>query len=273
MPLRAVAYRFDPEFDPRAVEDGGIVAGELFEKYYDYFWAYDMDQRHAKDLEPEFWETLRDEAVYAESRKRKAGEISDKQAFWDEPNQFFDSYLELCERYSIAPQPFTRVERELLCPPFITSRAAWRFGRDVVRCMISLYATGQEDILKCRQPITDEQLLDVAEQSTDDTVQLLLVAYVESRFEIEGVFLWYNKLYRDGALNPKLAEEWWTDYREQLAKLGIDLEPSLIGAAAEEPQSAEAPDSGSGNDDDEFDRLLDEFISRELNETGEEKPA
>ena len=87
------------------------------------------------------------------------------------------------------------------------------------------------------------------------------------------MFLWYNKLYRDGALNPKLAEEWWTDYREQLAKLGIDLEPSLIGAAAEEPQSAEAPDSGSGNDDDEFDRLLDEFISRELNETGEEKLA
>lgn len=270
-PLRSIAYRFDPEFDPRAVEDGGITEGGLFEKYYDYFWAYDMDQRHAKELEPEFWETLRDEAVYAESRKRKAGEISDKQAFWDEPNQFFDSYLELCERYSIAPQPFTRVERELLCPPFITSRAAWRFGRDVVRCMISLYATGQEDILKCRQPITDEQLLDVAEQSTDDTVQLLLVAYVESRFEIEGVFLWYNKLYRDGALNPKLAEEWWTDYREQLAKLGIDLEVPLAGAAAEEPHAAEAPDGDFGTADDEFDRLLDEFIQKQLDEAEEEK--
>ena len=272
MPLRAVAYRFDPEFDPRAVEDGCITEGPQFEKYHDYYWVCDMDMRRADAPDPEFWEVLRDSEAYAAMRMRKAGEVSGEYAFWDNPNQFFDSYVELCKRYSIAPQPFMRVERELLSPPFITSRTARQFGRDVVRCMVSLYATGQEDILKCRQPVTDEQLLDIAEQSTDDTVQLLLIGYVESRFEIEGVFLWYNRLYRDGVLNRKMAEEWWSDYRGQLAKLGIG--PEVPPAGAEEKlQPAEAPDSGPGTDDDEFDRLLDEFISRELNETGEEKTA
>lgn len=273
-PLRGIAHRLDPEFDPRAVEDGGIAEGPLFEKYHDYYWACDMDMRRADEPGPEFWERIRDDGAYAGARMRKAGEVSDKYTFWDNPNQFFDSYEELCKRCSITPQPFTRVERGLLLPPFITSRAARQFGRDVVRCMVSLFATGQKDILKCRQPVSDEDILNAAEACTDETVQWLLIGYVESRLELEGVFLWYNKLYPGGVLNPKAAEEWWTGYRKQLAELGIELEQAAAGAAdAGGPQSETASDAGSGNDDDEFDRLLNEFIRAELDQDGEEKPA
>lgn len=117
----------------------------------------------------------------------------------------------LCKRYSIAPQPFTRVERELLSPPFITSRTARQFGRDVVRCMVSLYATGQEDILKCRQPVSDEDILNAAEAygCTDETVQWLLIGYA-NRIEVDGCSLVQQDSQQGGVLNPKAAEEWWT---------------------------------------------------------------
>ena len=230
-----------------------------------------MDMRRADAPDPEFWEVLRDSEAYAAMRMRKAGEVSGEYAFWDNPNQFFDSYVELCKRYSIAPQPFTRVERELLSPPFITSRTARQFGRDVVRCMVSLYATGQEDILKCRQPVSDEDILNAAEACTDETVQWLLIGYVESRIEVDGVFLWYNRTYPGGVLNPKAAEEWWTGYRKQLAELGIELEQPAADAG--EAQSGAASESGAGNDDDEFERLLNEFIQSELDKAEEEKTA
>ena len=101
-----------------------------------------------------------------------------------------------------------------------------------------------------------------------------MIGYVESRLELEGVFLWYNKLYPGGVLNPKAAEEWWTGYRKQLAELGIELEQAAAGAAdAGGPQSETASDAGSGNDDDEFDRLLNEFIRAELDQDEGEKPA
>lgn len=129
----------------------------------------------------------------------------------------------------------------------LTSRAARQFGRDVVRCMVSLFATGQKDILKCRQPVSDEDILNAAEACTDETVQWLLIGYVESRLELEGVFLWYNKLYPGGVLNPKAAEEWWTGYRKQLAELGIELEQAAAGAAdaGGPPVPETASDAGS----------------------------
>lgn len=141
--------------------------------------------------------------------------------------------------------------------------------------MVSLFATGQKDILKCRQPVSDEDILNAAEACTDETVQWLLIGYVESRLELEGVFLWYNKLYPGGVLNPKAAEEWWTGYRKQLAELGIELEQAAAGAAdaggPPVPKRLRMP--VPGNDDDEFDRLLNEFIRAELDQDGGEKPA
>ena len=98
----------------------------------------------------------------------------------------------------------------------------------------------------------------------------MLIEYVESRIEVDGVFLWYNRTYPGGVLNPKAAEEWWTDYREKLAELGIELE--LTPTAAEEPQAEAVSDTGS-EDDDEFERLLNEFIQSELDKAEEEKTA
>ena len=98
-----------------------------------------------------------------------------------------------------------------------------------------------------------------------------MIGYVESRIEVDGVFLWYNRTYPGGVLNPKAAEEWWTDYREKLAELGIELEQPAADAG--EAQSGAASESGAGNDDDEFERLLNEFIQSELDKAEEEKTA
>lgn len=274
LPLRQIAYRLDADFDPGQVENEAITEGEAFETYYDYFWAYDMDMRFVKRDGTEFWDVLRQDKSYSEVITRRPDELGLDQ-FWNNPNEFFDTYEELCRRYSIVACTYTRIEpQEVL--PYVQGGVAERFGRDVVRCMITLFRSGNEDIIKCRQPISDEKLLEVAERCKDDVVQLLLISYAEIRIEVSAIFDFYKTMYwQENLLIVPDAVDWLNDYRQRLTQLGIDhdIAPFEVDGNDMRQQTKPKPelmaDAPRTQEDDEFDRLLDEFIARELGKEDE----
>ena len=49
------------------------------------------------------------------------------------------------------------------------------------------------DIVKIQPHASDEELLDFAEQHTDENLQMAVVSYVEILFEIEGCEISYEK--------------------------------------------------------------------------------
>ena len=276
LPLQSIVHKLDLDFTPSKVEDEPILEGELFDKYYKYFWAsgfnlFDLDQKD--EVLNGLYAPMRIDCSFAEVRSKSVSEITGHDSFWDTVNNFFDLYVELCQRYSIRPIDFRRIEKDKLLP-FIPSCLADSLGRDILRCFISLYQSGQDEITDCKQPISDDALLDVAERCTDTTIQLYLITFVEAHIEMEAVLLENLSIYKSYINDdmPFLSQK-LNGYKERLDKLDIfntlpefnaDFINNMMKSEIEEKTKEK------GMDDDEFNRLLDEFIDNQLKENSDD---
>ncbi len=119
--------------------------------------------------------------------------VSNAADFWDAPNYFFDYYEKACTRFHIHPVEYKRLEMDDLYP-FISCQTAVNFGRDVLRCFLSLFNSHNDYIEQCSQPMSSDEILAVAEKCGDEDLQMLMIGFVEVNIEVETVLLQADKL-------------------------------------------------------------------------------
>lgn len=224
LPLQSILYILDNDFDPSIVENQQVMDGELFEKYYKYFWSSELnlfDAEKKDNFLSHLYKPFIDDESFDHINMNIVSKVTLVSDFWNTANNFFDSYENLCKRFSVSPVMYKRIKKEDLYP-FISCKIADSFGRDVVRCFISMFQTGQRDLLNCRQPISDEELLNVMEKTQDGDILLFLDYFIEVHIQIQEILI-ENKDYYVAYLNKdiqKLLKKINT-YKERLDKLNI----------------------------------------------------
>ncbi len=255
------------DFKPEEVEKSGGKHGD-FEMYYQYCGATssEVDVAEQDKVLSQLYSPAVHDDSYAELLSRGDVCITGLETFWKkEFPAFIDSYHELCERYHVSPVEIKPLNiNEVL--PFFPSALAQYYRIQGLKCFLSMYPTGCEAMKSLHTP-TDEEILDVAEKETDLTVQTFLIEYVELSIETEAVLLSnsisYNS-FQTGNMD-KLAER-LNEYRNKLIELGIEnnlpeyTAQNLPEISLETHVKVETTPEDD-NDDDEFDRLLEEFLN------------
>lgn len=267
LPLQSLLYILDKDFNPSEVEDNQIIEGESFEKYYKYFWRSELnffDAEKKDNVLLQLYKPLINDKSFEQVKMEFVSKISGISDFWDVANNIFDTYENLCKMFSILPVAYNKLRKEDLYP-FISCKTVDSYGRDIVKCFISMYKSRQCDILNCRQPISDEKLLEVAEKAHDEDVQLFLINFVEVHIELQEILLNNKKDYVAYLNNDiqKLLDR-INRFKEKLDESGIQ---NALTAFDENHINSIVPpkDKNETNiddmDDDEFNRLLEEFIN------------
>lgn len=194
--LKRIAYKIDKDFKPFVVELNQILDGPLFEKYYNYFWAqnFKTNNLERKDLIlSRLFAPIATTVSFDAVKELPLSSVSNAADFWDAPNYFFDYYEKACTRFSIPPVEYKRLEMDDLYP-FISCQTAVNFGRDVLRCFLSLFSSHNDYIEQCSQPMSSDEILVVAEKCDNTDLQMLMIGFVEVNIEVEAVLLQADKL-------------------------------------------------------------------------------
>jgi len=172
---------------------------------------------------------------------------------------FDDAYRALCTNHHVTQygHTFPSYEESI---PYVSSNKAIKAWHDVLHCMYTLYDHIPEvkDILDNSK--TEQEILDIAEKVNDNTdLQLLLIEFVEIAINIDYA------VEKNHATWQKLEAGEYEPVAERI-NLYIDLVNDACGSGVElEKYTAEkVRQLYKDGTKDEFDRLLDEFIVKEL---------
>ncbi len=109
--------------------------------------------------------------------------------------------------------PVFHIKAQVLYPHY-TQGLGNLISLDVLQGWDVMFEVYQDDIIKIKPNASDEELLDFAEQQTDDLLQLAVVSYVEILFEIEGCEIAYEKRFLEYE-HRKIEEEIIAEHRRR----------------------------------------------------------
>lgn len=270
-----------PDFNPQTVEKDV----DLFDDYYTCFRAVkaEVDIEEQDCILEQLYQPMKQDSSYAESLEHSFQQVMGIASFWDNSyDEFISSYHNLCTRYEIEPETMPSLDKTKLMPYFPSTLAQY-YNMQSLRCFLSLFSSQCKASEKLHA-LTDEEILDHAEQETDEDLQLFLIEYVELHIEIEDVMTKNHSTccaYKKGdaeslaeALNQHKKRLDALNIKNELPEFSKDNLPEI--SLSKCPKKADrhpanATNEPDNNDDDEFSRLLDEFINSELNTTADDE--
>ena len=104
---------------------------------------------------------------------------------------YVDSINLMANEHKLTPPKF-HIKPQVLYPRYTPSLGNL-ISVDVLQGWDTMFESFPDDIIKIRSNASDEELLDFAEQHTDENLQIAMVSYVEILFEIEGCEITYEK--------------------------------------------------------------------------------
>ncbi|MDO4183651.1 MAG: hypothetical protein Q4D11_00195 [Rhodospirillales bacterium] len=107
------------------------------------------------------------------------------------------------------PAPKFHIKAQVLYPKY-TPGLGNLISIDVLQGWDVMFNAFPDDIIKIQPHASDEELLDFAEQHTDENLQMAVVSYVEILFEIEGCEITYEKRlleYEHNKIEQEIIEE------------------------------------------------------------------
>ena len=104
---------------------------------------------------------------------------------------YVDSIAAIADTHELA-MPVFHIKAQVLYPRYTPSLGNL-ISIDVLQGWDTMFEAFPDDILKIKPNASDEELLDFAEQHTDENLQMAVVSYVEILFEIEGCEIAYEK--------------------------------------------------------------------------------
>ena len=105
-------------------------------------------------------------------------------------NNFMYAINVLSEENNIASPAKTLSEEKLY--PHYKKKAGYAVSRDILKGWDILFRLFPEQMSAIRPDSSDDDLLDVAEQCTDENMQLAMISYVETIIELEGCEIDYE---------------------------------------------------------------------------------
>lgn len=290
-----------PDFNHKALENGSIeINDDALERYYMLHvtdWEYEIALQH--QIQAVIYKDILTDSSYAKSRELKADIF--KKDYW---HKFYSSdyclftlFDKICKNWglkAIEQFPFTQDDMY----PAMTSRIALAMRYWATSSLLHLIRSGRKPFADISITDTDERILNIAEKETDATIQMYLVSFVELMLETHDVLMdSYNLMDYYNTRNYEKIAVILNEYKSQLES--CDIEHSLPLFDEEyvkniidnnpiyELREKVSNDNGDVNDskkhtvadktsessslnNDEFDRLLDEFISQQLKKQEEE---
>lgn len=104
---------------------------------------------------------------------------------------YVDSIQAIAEAHKLSSPTF-HIKAQVLYPRYTPSLGNL-ISIDVLQGWDTMFEAFPQDIIKIKPNASDEELLDFAEQHSDENLQLAIVSYVEILFEIEGCEIEYEK--------------------------------------------------------------------------------
>ena len=104
---------------------------------------------------------------------------------------YVDSIQAIADSHNLSA-PVFHIKAQVLYPRYTPSLGNL-ISIDVLQGWDTMFEAFPDDIVKIKPNASDEELLDFAEQHTDENLQMAVVSYVEILFEIEGCEISYEK--------------------------------------------------------------------------------
>lgn len=104
---------------------------------------------------------------------------------------YVDSIQAIADAHGLEA-PVFHIKAQVLYPRYTPSLGNL-ISIDVLQGWDTMFESFPDDVVKIKPNATDEELLDFAEQHTDENLQMAVVSYVEILFEIEGCEIAYEK--------------------------------------------------------------------------------
>ncbi len=210
---------------------------------------------------------------YETSLNGLVSDITGVDKYWDSDYTLFStSYKSICSRLNIVPVDLSYFDKKDIIP-FFPSSLAHRLKKQSFDIFLSLIISGKPQFESLNICLTDEEILNIAETSTWDDLQLFLISYVELNIETDAIIL-NNQNYFE-AYRKKDYKQLANLLNQQISRLqkaGIHTDISEFTEDAVESLFIKGdlkPKSESSALEDEFDRLLDKFLE-EANQQSDE---
>lgn len=170
--------------------------------------AEDLDQSR-KDNKPEISPT-------AEEDEFSAHFYDEEKALYTAHRNFYNAVRDMAEQFSL-PLPEFSVTPEMIYPRYKPT-VGEKFALDTLKGWDVMIAAHPTRILNIKPNAKDEELLDFAEKTTDETLQMAVISYVEILIEIETCEIAYEKR-RLKAKRRKIEKEIYEEHQQRLNRI------------------------------------------------------
>ena len=195
--LRTRSKHFDilfPDYRPDSIINGNFSNERDFRLFYVMNTVFKNDQM-ISDMGISMWNPLRKDKSYNEVVKSKKGDIVLAGNFNKAIESYIYAYNIICEEYpSIQKEVIDDFQFSMLVP-FCSPEQIQNYCMQTLKALISvrsLFGDKWKDVLTNLKD--QDKLLDIAEVTENENLQLLLIEYVELQIEADDIFKHANNL-------------------------------------------------------------------------------
>jgi len=193
----------------------GNSGTDEFDKLLDDFINNQIED--IKDTQNEIQESIRDKkpaaAVLSGDEEFIANLYPEERRLYDAYANFVNATGELAAKANLS-MPELQFSAQTIYPRFRPSRAR-AASDDIVHCWEVILAAQPIRLSSLPQNPTDEQILDFAEKTTEESLQMALISYVEILIEMEGCEIAYN-LRKAKAEKRKIERRIYEEHQQQI---------------------------------------------------------
>ena len=195
--LRARREHFDilfPGYRPSAIAEGDFSNERDFRLFYAANTDFRDDQL-VNDMGIGIYDMFKKDKSYHKVVELQNGEIVHAGNFDKAINNFIYAYNNLCEENpSIQKEKIDDFQFSMLVP-FCSPGIIQNYCMQIMKALISVRGLFKDKWQEVLSSLRDQdKLLDIAEVTKDDNLQLLLIEYVELQIEADGIFTYAKKL-------------------------------------------------------------------------------
>lgn len=179
-----------------------------------------------------------------------------------------ESYKKICSEHHISPLEFKRCEFKNIVP-FFPSVLASEYRRKSFACLLSIKSCDpliENEFLKHLG--SDEELLNICEKINNQDLQLFLISFVELKIDVESLLLGYQKLLKSyNERDYQKITDFVNDYVARLDKaniihkINVNKKDICEILSKNNKQNIQDANDRLYGDDDEFEKLLNDFIN------------
>ena len=195
--LRARREYFDilfPDYRPSAIAEGNFSNERDFRLFYVANTDF-RDDHCVSDMGVDIFNTFKMDKSYHKVVESQNGEIVHAGNFDKAINNFINAYNDICEvNPSIRKEKIDNFQFSMLVP-FCSPGLIQNYCMQAMKALISvrvLFGDKWQEVLPNLRD--QDKLLDIAEVTKNENLQLLLIEYVELQIEADGIFTYAKRL-------------------------------------------------------------------------------